>query len=627
MTRDVTARRARPVTLLLACVCCATPAATADPARPAFAVSSFDLGAVDQLRAKDADLANELNAQEWCTARPQPKAKEWNEIPAGVDPNEWVGVVTVGFGKRAEAYAFQFNGPQGAARLVAHVPHRKVLVRGSEQWTSPFVKLLNTLRVAHTEPRAALPPLLQLEVVETVAKKPTAGPDAALTLSPEKVLPPLRAILTAAACEAGWAPTPRPAPTRARVEVRVLDQACSFRVTFTGDGRETVVVRDRVPWEEFHDQLAAVFRQGAPGNKVIDFARPATGPVELLGVEKDRIVCVADDELTALDAATGAEAWRLRVPQAKGAAAKRVEGYASRRDAGGTLRVFRWTTAIAEVAPADGKLTPLAPVAAASSSSFDVGANGEVVVIQGSRLTYFTRGKQAWSVTETHPITAGPRLEADRVLVGTEHGDLIAFARTDGRELWRSSPGKRLFGSIATAGPLRLVFCGDDESLVAVDPAAGAAKWRFAAGDTLVQPPFEHDGSVVVVTKQNRVVRLNPTTGTVTAEVRRPTWVVVVHPLEVGGQSRLAVGDISGNLSLLGPDLKPTWEAPLAARFTGRAATAKLPAHWKGVPRPAKGGPDELIEDIAADAAGTRPFVLATDANGFLYKLSAEGIK
>jgi hypothetical protein len=597
-----------------------TSAPAAQPPRPEFVVSGFDLGAVDQVRPNAAELAAELAAPGWCTAKAAAKTGgEWSDVPAGVEPDKWVSVVTVGFGNRAEAYAFQFTGPNRAAKLVAHVSHRKRWTPAGERWLPPFTNLLDGFRIAYPETQKAAPhPALQLEVVLANPK----SAEEALTVPAEKVFPPVRAIVTAAACVAGWAPTTQKAGERARVEVRVRDQACDFRVAFTRGGKETVLTRDRVPWEEFHDQLAVLLSLPTRPT-VADFARPSPEGVSLLGVEAGRIVCLVDDELTALDAATGAEVWRLRVPQGK-TGPKRVERYAARRDAAGKLRLYRTTTALAEVAVADGAITPLAPVPV---GAFDVAADGGVAAAQGAKLAVYARGKEVWSAAESEPITAGPRLEPDRVLFGNARGDLVAFSRADHRELWRVPVGKQLWGPVTSAGALRLAFSAEDEALFAFDPKDGSVKWKFATGDALVQPPIEYDGAVVVVTKANRVARLDPATGTVAVEAKWPTWIVSAEPVTVGGQSRLAVGDVAGRLTLLGPDLKPAWESALGARVTGRAAVASTPPVWKGKPRPAKGGPDDLLDSIAADAAGSKPFLLATDGNGFLFKLTTEGIK
>lgn len=600
----------------------------AEPSLPQFVVSGFNLGAVDQIPPNEGNLASELNTAEWCTAVALASRGEWNVVPAGVAPARWLSVVTVGFGKQAEAYVFRFDGPEEAARLVAHFAHRKRYSQGAEKWGSPFVRLLSVFRANDLKGAGAPAIPLQLDVVEApdAGTPDSAALDEALSLPPKAVLPPLRAIITAAACSAGWAPTTRPAAARARVEVRVLDRACSFRIIWNRDGRETVFSKERVPWEEYHEQLALLFRLPEIGTRVVDFVRPNAGNVELLDVDGNRIICLVDEELAALDR-NGQEAWRLRIPQSKiPAVARKVEHYTTRRDDTGRLRLFRWSTALAEISPADGSVVPLAPQAPSGSSAFDVGANGDVVLAQEGRVAFFAAGKEAWSVTESAPVQCGPRIEADRVLFGNERGELVAVSRSDHRELWRVSVGGRLWGHIVSAGGLRLAFSNEAETLIALDPKDGAVKWRFAAGDVLVQPPFEHQGALVVVTKQNRIVRLAPETGVVLGETRMPAWIVGVRAVELGTKSVLAVGDSAGRLVLLGADLKPVWELSTGVRLTGRAVIAELRPQWKIPARAAKGSPEELLENLAAETDGTLPFLLSSDAGGFIYKISTTEI-
>ncbi len=612
---------------------CALFAGAGDAARPEWVVSSFDLGAVDQMQATNAVLADELKAQEWPAIPSKSAIREWDKVPDGVDPSRWVSFVTVGFGKRAEAYAFQFSGPRGDAKLLAHIFHRKRPIRGVEQWTSPFVNLINGFRVGQ-ETAATTPesPLLQTEIIEALetADPDTSGKeaslDSALTLPPKKVMPPLRAIIMAAACSAGWTPTLQPAPNRVRIEVRVLDQACSFRFTFHLKDRELTIGPQRVPWEEYHDQLTLLFRRPTLSQNIVDLVRPNAGTIELLGVEANRIFYLADDEITALDTGTGLALWPVRVPQGKvSPIPKVIQSFTTRRDAADKLRLYRWTTALAEIAPADGKLIPLAPLAASTGSSFDIAPNGDLAIVQGSRVSLFSGGREVWNVSESHAITCGPRLDADRVLIGTDRGELIALARADHRVLWRTAIDPRPFGLIAGIGARRCIFSNQSETLSAIDPADGKIAWRFAAGDLLAQPPLLFENSVIVVTKGNRIVSLSPESGAVISEQRWPTWVVSLQPVKISGRPRLAVNDVSGKLTLLAENLKPVWEATLGTRLTGRTVLAPLPDKWKTSGRPAKGGTDELLDAIADP--GAKPFLLTSDSAGFLFKISLEGIQ
>lgn len=513
-------------------------------AKPHFVLSSFDLGTVPQVKATADELVAELTADEWCTAQPK-AAGAWNQVPAGVDPRQWLSVVTLGYGNRADAYALMFDGPQGSARLIAHAPNPKGTLRGIPYWYAPFVKLLNGFRVGYLAPPvAAAPPLLQLEVKEIAAPRATAVAgdkptlDEARTLDPEKILPPLRALLFTTACAAGWAPTTSAAPSRAVVEVQVLDQACSFNVRFTHEGRESVVAKERISWEEFHDQLTALFRLPLGDKNIHDFIRLGAGQVQLLAAHGDRIAYLIDDELAAFDTTAGREAWRIRIPQSPTARTKKIETYAVRRDeAGGRPRLIRTSNKPAEIAWSDGAVQTLEQLPAESA---------------------------------------------------------------------------------ATAAGLQFVL-QPDETLAANNPADGATRWRFAAGDRLLQSPQEFAGGVLVVTKQNRLVLLDAAAGNVTAETTWPTWIVALEIVSFQGRPHLAITDLDGGATLLDEKLQSVWQAKVPSRPTGRPALVAMPASFQKAP--AKGG-DDLLAAIAADATKPQPFFVLTDVDGFLYRLS-----
>jgi outer membrane protein assembly factor BamB len=626
----------------------------ADPpsaARPEFAVTSFDLGTVPQEKATGQQLADELNRAEWCAARPV-AAASWHDVPAGVDPRQWLSVVVVGFGEQAQAYAFQFDGPGGSARLASHVAHRKRFVRGILTWTNPFARLLNGVRTSYERRESDARPRLQLEFADLPAEaKPRASAapksslDDALTLTPEKVLPPVKAIVVAAACEAGWAPllasaksstaaAPMSDVATARVEIGVRDQACAFRLTIAHAGRTYTLAKDRIPWEEYHDQLARLFRSPLGDAHVADFIRVNPVDARLLTVAGDRLACIVDDELAVVDAPTGRETWRIRIPQSPlPTAKKKIESYTTRPGPEGRPRLFRWTTSLAEIAWDDGKPTVLAPAAAGGPTLFDVDAKGHVALVSGKKLSYYTAGSEAWSVEESHAIACGPLLETSdaggTVLFGNDKGELVAVAAADGRVLRRTPLGGRLYGPIVRTGSLRLAFSNEDERLSAVDSADGAVKWTFATGDVLLQPPLVlhgdgKEGDVVLVTKQNRLVRLNAATGNVAADVRRPRWLVAVESMTIDGRVQLAASDVGGEVVLLGDDLQPVWQARLNARRTGTLAALRLPATWQA---PVKPSGDDILSAIESDGTKKQWYLLSTDARGFLDKLTLEGVK
>lgn len=604
---------------------------------PNLVVSSFDLGTVDQVRATAQELTEELNSQEWCSAKPLAAARVWNEVPSGVDAREWLSIVTVGYGNQAEAYALMFDGPHGTARLIAHTPNPKGTKSGLPFWYSPFVTLLNGFRggyaTSSSAPSAVRPLRIELREVAAateakIADKPGFGD--ALTVGRERIVPPLKAVALAAACDAGWSPTlslaaPPAIFSRAVVEVQVLDQACRFRITFSHNGAESVVAKERVPWEEFHDQLTALFRAPLGDERIHDFVRLSPARVALLAAHADRVAYLVDNELAALDVSTGREAWRLRIPKGPATAPKRLERYTVSPSIGGAPRLIRWTKSLAEIAWADGKEMPLAPVAVATSWAFDVDDKSGVVAAAGERLVRYVGGKEAWSSPEASPITTQPKIVGDRVVAGNERGDLFAVALADGKLLWRVKLAGRAAGPITQAGSLALVFSPQDETLAAIDPLDGSTKWRFAAGDRLLQPPLEHAGRILIVTKQNRIVAIEPQSGSILAETTRPTWIVGLEIVGQEGTQRLALLELDGNGVLLDDALKPIWEVRLASRPTGRPAIISMPVTWASTEKAPSA--DDLLATITADAVKRQPFFLMTDADGFLYRISPLGTK
>lgn len=631
--------------ILVASLLARAGAFAAEPqSKPQFVVSVTNLEATPQITATPTELVAELNANEWCVAKPAPTvARSWFEAPRGVDVKDWLSVVVVSFGEQSQTYAFQFDGSNGSVRVPASVAMRRQLSRGALVWGNPFGKLLSELQVSASEPTdRAKRLLLKIEFADAAAPAPSktkskGGLDEALTVPPEKVIPQVQAIVVAAAYEAGWAPVlvPKgpnsigsrvdPNDAAAKVEIGVLDQACSFRIVLSRGDKESVLSRERVSWEEYHEQLAHLLRQPLGAGASRDFARLSLHGAELLAAQGQRIACVIDDELAALDTTTGQEVWRQRVVQSKlPTVPKKVEQYVVRVDERGQQRLIRWTKSLAEIAWDDGKELKLAPVAAASESAFDLDDKGNAVVVSGDKLMSFAGGKERWTATLKQPVSCGPSLDGGRVIVGSENGELTAFLLTDGKPLWSAPIGPGLVGAIGQVGSLRFVFCAEDETVRAIAADSGKEQWKFAAGDMLALPVAAFGERVLIVTKQNRLALLQPSDGKIVADVIWPTWVVSATPVLVGKAQRLAIGDVAGRVALLDESLKTVWETRLAQRRSGRIAVLEMPVVWQS---PKKGDPDDLLSAIETDNLKRQLMLLTTDSLGFLEKLSIEGAK
>ncbi len=615
------------------------------PTKPQFVVSVSNLEATPQVTATAAGLAEELNAGEWCVAKPSPTpARNWYEVPRGVDVKQWLSVVVVSFGEQAQTYAFQFGGPNGSASLPARVGLRRHLSRGALVWGQPFGMLLSELQVSvarHDEDSKR--PLLRIEFANTATRPATGsskskgGLDEALTVTPEKVIPQVQAIVVAAACEAGWAPVlvPKGASDNggrlaandasAVVEIGVLDQACSFRISLTRGGKTSVLSRDRVSWEEYYEQLAHLLRFPLTDGASRDFARLSLHGAELLAAQGQRIACVIDDELAALDGTTGQEVWRQRIVQSKlPTVPKKVEQYVVRTSERGQQRLIRWTKSLAEIAWDDGKELKLTPIAAPSESAFDLDDKGNVVIAVGDKVLSFVAGKEHWSATLKQPVSCGPSLDGQRVIVGTENGELTALSLTDGKPIWSVPVAPGIRGAIGKAGSLRFVFCAEDETVRAIAAESGKEQWKFEARDMLAQPVMLFGERLLILTKQNRIALLSARDGMPVADVQWPTWIVGATPVLVNQSTRLAIGDVSGRVALLDDALKTVWETRLAHRRSGKLAVHELPVVWQS---PKKTDPDDLLAAIETDGLKRQLMLLTTDTLGFLEKLSIEGVK
>ncbi len=596
-------------------------------ARPSFLVSSFNLGTVDQVPPTAEIVAESLTGSEWCTAKVVASRGEWNQVPPGVAPEQWISVVSVGFGKQAEAYIFQFNRADGGARLRAHFPHRKRISNGAERWFQPAPQLCAALHSELNGRREDSGVPLTLEVVEepSLGGANGEGFDEALLLPARTVLPPLKAIITAAACSQGWIPMSQPSPNRAKIEVRVHDRACSFRLTMESEGKNRVFSKDRVPWEEFQDQLSVLFRMPNLGPRVVDFARPYNSEVELLESEGNRTFFFNEGELSAIDT-NGQEVWRLHSLKGKGPAGskpRKPDFFAARRDDSGKLRLFAWGSALAEISQTDGTVTVLAPdTPAGATPTFDVDTAGHAVLARDRRVTLFLGGKEKWSVDEHCAVLCGPRLEGDRVLFGTDRGELIALALSDGRVLWRVQVGEQLRGDISSMAGLRFVFSGRQEMLFAVDPQDGSVRWRFKAGDAMVRAPFLFEGMLAVATKNNRVSLVRPETGSVEVQTQLDSWLVDARLVTVGRSVAIATSEASGRVALWDRNLNRLWESSTCARSMGRLVVARLRPQWRTQKKAAKGSTDEILEILSDESEGLLPFILTSDAKGFLFKMS-----
>ncbi|MCT8328112.1 outer membrane protein assembly factor BamB family protein [Albidovulum sediminis] len=189
-------------------------------------------------------------------------------------------------------------------------------------------------------------------------------------------------------------------------------------------------------------------------------------------------------EVVALDAATGAIAWRHRLDgiAAGGPAVSDGLVYVTSRDGTATA-----------LSAANGRVAWQLPGAASQSGIVGVAApafdarqvifpfaSGQMISVEKSSGTGLWAGQVAGrrlgrAYTSVGDLSGDPVIDGSTVYAGTASGRLAAFSAETGQETWTAEDGAA--GLFAVAGGA--IFLVNDESqLVRLDAATGEAVWR-----------------------------------------------------------------------------------------------------------------------------------------------------
>jgi len=585
-------------------------ASAADPAAPIPTISSF-------LGPEGEDLGGERFAT--AVSRAGVAAKEvagkvaaWRQSP--VAGRGWLAGVTAGFGERAHAYAFRFSG-SGALERVAHVPYGKTpLPGGSRVWVAPVDRIAAAIADGpRSRLRADRPPLrITINRAERTA---AATPAADVRI--------FEAIAWAAACEAGWMPTGEPAATEASLAVEAGVKSFSFRLGVASGGRRQELQKVGVSPDDVHETLRRLFAAVAPQSPVADTFRLGPDAVILASLP-DRVVFTADGLVRSLDAHAGRSPWADDPKAPK----SRAGSFVARRGTDDAVQIVRWRPTLGLVDPTDGSIRPLAPLVPAGDWAFDIAQAGtRAIVASGSVVAAFDDGKEAWRHEESEAVTCGPAIVGDLVIAGNVAGELFALTVAGGAAAWRQRLEAGLFGRPIPAGELVLVFARGSDTLIAVEATTGRQAWAQPLGDALVKPPVATAAGILVATKSNRVLLLDPQSGKARAERLFTAWIGDVVPL--AGVPDAAVGYVAcltrdGTLTLLrGTDLEPLAVRRLNVR-PGYASPAHLiaavgfPLAVPG-PVPVDGEADELEAELVGGLGESGDCLLAADEQGYAW--------
>jgi outer membrane protein assembly factor BamB len=168
-----------------------------------------------------------------------------------------------------------------------------------------------------------------------------------------------------------------------------------------------------------------------------------------------------------------------------------------------------------------------------------------------------------------------PVAGADFLFVSLDGGDLAAIAAADGRLVWRRTIGGRL--SVPAWAPDRVFVGSTDNYLYALDPDDGDLEWRWRAGGDVIGAAPDADGGVSFASLDNILRRLNQGNGNQRWREEIPTRPAVapqaianlvvitgVAPIVAGfgGATGLTTGNYAAPAEILGPalvddDLRP----------------------------------------------------------------------
>jgi len=536
---------------------------------------------------------------------------KWRQPPAEETP--WLCEVTAGFGERAHSFTFWFDAA-GVPQRFAHVPYGKTTLEGGARvWIAPIDSIADV--VAHGSASQQLSgPAVRIKIVREEATG-EAGP----VVNPDLY----EAIAWAAACGAGWTPTPSTAPAEATLSVAAGVKSASLRLAIESEGRRRELVKRSVPEDDIHAVIRRMFSCLAAGSLAADFFRLGSDGA-IVATAPERIVSLADEGLRGFDTGTFRARWGDDEASRK---AIRGGAFVPWRGPKGGLSLLQWRTTLAEIDPVDGRPKPLAPIAASHPWSFDLDGS-RVVVASGTAVAMFKNAQESWQHTAADVVSCGPVFAGRFVVAGTDEGDLFALDGDSGTVAWRLPVDGGLRGRPAVAGSRVVVYCGEGDLIVAVDAATGKKSWSQPLGDVPIGPAVETPFGLLVASKSNRVVLLDPETGRLRADRTLPGWIVDVVPLagkEGKLGDRIAALTRDGVVTLLNAaDLEPAGTGRIAGRpGYGRAAgfilTPAFPVAWLG---PAKAGGDAdaldvLDTELESSMADRADCLLADDDEGY----------
>lgn len=189
----------------------------------------------------------------------------------------------------------------------------------------------------------------------------------------------------------------------------------------------------------------------------------------------------------------------------------------------------------------------------------------------GQVAAFTTDGKRLWRVLLRGRSESSPLLAGDKLIFGTESGDVLAMSPRNGRVLWRYHAGGKVKAGVARNGPT--LFVGDySGKLHAIALRSGRRRWVRNLGGSLYSTPAVAYGRVFVGNIDGSVSAVGEQTGRIAWRRRADGYVYsspAVAPVAGRGPT-VFIGSYGGKLYALDARSgRPRWIRDVGGKISG----------------------------------------------------------
>lgn len=138
--------------------------------------------------------------------------------------------------------------------------------------------------------------------------------------------------------------------------------------------------------------------------------------------------------------------------------------------------------------------------------------------------------KEVWKANTGTAIFSSPVVCDNRVFVGDDAGQLLAYNFRNGRQLWKFSAKARIVGTPAVANGV-VVFGSADRNIYGLDAADGSLKWTTAASEPVLGAVAVDDGTAYIGASDSTMRAIDVQSGSVKWTYRSIRGYIETKPL------------------------------------------------------------------------------------------------